>query len=190
MMAEKARLFKDHRAAELIMSTPDPSTLKRVSRGVRNFDPPVWDREKLSAVLAGTYANFLPNPRMKLHLLSTGNTRLAEASPLDPVWGISLRADDPEPRTHTSGEEIVCSVRQFLPFAKQFATARPGRHTRPTLVGSAAPLGMLESTKSRPLCRRARGPRPAFAKALLRRFRPIFWAHPPTKTSGGLGNSF
>ena len=32
---------------------------------------------------------------MKHHLLSTGNKRLAEASPLDPVWGIGLRADDP-----------------------------------------------------------------------------------------------
>ena len=32
---------------------------------------------------------------MKHHLLSTGNKRLAEASPLGPVWGIGLRADDP-----------------------------------------------------------------------------------------------
>ena len=32
---------------------------------------------------------------MKLHLLSTGNKPLAEASLLDPVWSIDLRADDP-----------------------------------------------------------------------------------------------
>ena len=32
---------------------------------------------------------------MKYHLLSTGNKRLADASPLGPVWGIGLRADDP-----------------------------------------------------------------------------------------------
>ena len=32
---------------------------------------------------------------MKLHLLSTGNKLLAEASPVHPVWGIGLRADDP-----------------------------------------------------------------------------------------------
>ena len=32
---------------------------------------------------------------MKHHRLSTGNKRLAEASPLDPVWGVGLRADDP-----------------------------------------------------------------------------------------------
>ena len=44
MMAEKARLFKDHRAMELIMS-PDPSTHKRIGLGVRNFDSAAWDRE-------------------------------------------------------------------------------------------------------------------------------------------------
>ena len=32
---------------------------------------------------------------MKHYPLSTGIKRLAEASPLDPVWGVGLRADDP-----------------------------------------------------------------------------------------------
>ena len=32
---------------------------------------------------------------MKHHLSSTGNKRLADVSPLDPAWGIGLRADDP-----------------------------------------------------------------------------------------------
>ena len=54
MMAEKPRLFIDHRAVELIMSSSDPSTHKRVGRGVRNFDIAVWDREKRNAVLIGT----------------------------------------------------------------------------------------------------------------------------------------
>ena len=94
-MSAKARPFQDHRAVELIMSSPDPSTHKRIGRGVRNFDSAVWDREKQNAVLCGNYAKFTQNPAKKHHLLSTGNKRLAEASPLDPVWGIGLRADDP-----------------------------------------------------------------------------------------------
>ena len=44
-MAEKAILFKDHRAVELITSSRDPSTRKRIGRGVCNFDSAVWDRE-------------------------------------------------------------------------------------------------------------------------------------------------
>ena len=76
------------------MSSPDPSTHKRIGGGVRNFDSAVWDREKKNAVLSGNYAKFTQNPAMKHHLLSTGNKRLAEASPLGPVWGIGLRSDD------------------------------------------------------------------------------------------------
>ena len=95
MMVGNARFFKDHCAVELIMSSPDPSAHKRIGRGVPNFDSAVWDREKQDAGISGNYAKFTQNPAMKHHLLSTDNKRLAEASPLDPVWGIGLRADYP-----------------------------------------------------------------------------------------------
>ena len=120
MMAEKATLFKYHRAVELIMSSPDPSTHKRIGRSVRNFDSTVWDREKQNAVLSGNYAKFTQNPAMKHHLLSTGNKRLAEASPLDAVWGIGLRADDPrakDPRQWTGKNllgEALSAVREAI----------------------------------------------------------------------------
>ena len=95
MMAEKARFLKDHRAVELIMSSSDPSTHKHVGRGVRTFDTDVWDRGKPNAVLSGNYAKFTQTSAMKFHILSTANKQLARASPLDPVWGIGLRTDDP-----------------------------------------------------------------------------------------------
>ena len=62
MIAEKTRLFQDHRAVGLIMSSPRLSTRKRIGPGVRNFDSAVGDREKQSAVLSGTYAEFMQNP--------------------------------------------------------------------------------------------------------------------------------
>ena len=62
---------------------------------MRNFDSAVWDTQKENAVLSGNYAKFSQNPAMKRHRLSNGNKRFAEASLLDPVWGIGLRADDP-----------------------------------------------------------------------------------------------
>ena len=61
MMAEKAKLFKDHRAVGLIMS-PDLSTHKRIDRGVRNFDSAVWDREKQNAVLSAVSYTHLTLP--------------------------------------------------------------------------------------------------------------------------------
>ena len=67
-MAEKARLFNDHHGVELTTSSPDPSTHKRIGRGVRNFDSAVWDGEKQNSVLSGNYAKFTQNPAMKNHL--------------------------------------------------------------------------------------------------------------------------
>ena len=95
MMTGKARLFKNHRAAKLIMSSPDQSDTNASVEACANFDFAAWDREKQHAVLSGKYARFTHNPAMKHHLLSTGNKRLAEANRMDPVWGIGLRADDP-----------------------------------------------------------------------------------------------
>ena len=93
------------------MSSPDPSTRKRIGRGVPNFDYAVWDREKRNAVLASNYAEFMhakftPNSAMKHHPLSSGNKRVAEANPLGPDWGIGLRAGDPrdnDPRQWRGG---------------------------------------------------------------------------------------
>ena len=46
-------------------------------------------------MLSGNYAKITQNQATKLNLLSTCNKRLAEASPLNPVWDIGLQADDP-----------------------------------------------------------------------------------------------
>ena len=107
-------------------------------------------------MLSGNYAKLTQNPTMKHHLLSTVNKQLAEASPLDPVWGIGLRADDPRTKDPRQWRRKICSVRRFLPFATKFATLRPGWQTRPPLVGSVLPRGMLKSTKFRPRRSRAR----------------------------------
>ena len=74
MMTEKARLFHDNRALELIMlSTSAPQSHKRIGRSIRGFDNAIWERERENAVLAGTFAKFSQNPEMKHHLLGTGN---------------------------------------------------------------------------------------------------------------------
>ena len=65
MMAEKTRLFQNHRAVKLITSSHSPSTCKRIGRGLRNFDPGAGDMEKHNAVLSGTYAKFTQNPVIK-----------------------------------------------------------------------------------------------------------------------------
>ena len=44
------------------MSSPRPSTRKRIGRGVRNFDSDVGDRENQNDVLYGTCNKFTQNP--------------------------------------------------------------------------------------------------------------------------------
>ena len=39
-------------------------------------------------------AKFGQNPEMREALLATGSKILVEASPLDRIWGVGLRADD------------------------------------------------------------------------------------------------
>ena len=58
MMADKARLFQDHRAEELILSSLDPRAHKRISRGVCNFDNATWDRVREAAVITGNFSKF------------------------------------------------------------------------------------------------------------------------------------
>ena len=111
MMAEKARRFIEHRAEELIMSSPDPSTQNHIGRGVRNFDSAVWDREKQNAAISGTYAKFTKNPATKNRPFSAGNKRLADASHLDPCGALVSGWLIPGPTTHGSGEGKICSVK-------------------------------------------------------------------------------
>ena len=67
------------------MASPDPREHKRLGLGVHNFDCATWNRVRDNAVLAGPFPKFTQNPVMKQHLLNTGTTNLAEASPLDPL---------------------------------------------------------------------------------------------------------
>ena len=145
MMAEKANFFS--KTIEQWSSSCrrlNQHTRKRIGRGVRNFDSAVGDREKQNAVLSGTCNKFTQNPAMKNHILISDSKLLAEASPLDPVWGTGLRMDDPRANNPCQWRGTILSVQHFLPFVKLFATVRPGRRTRPALVGSTPALRMQE----------------------------------------------
>ena len=145
---------------------------------MRNFDTAVWDREKQNAVLSGSYAKFTQTPAMKNHLLSTGNNFLAEASPLDTVWGIGLRADGPHAKDphKRRGKQLLGEARSAVREAIRDSEAGSPHPT--SLVDSAGPPEMLESPKFRPLSSRAWGPRSLLTKALLR---PFCRVNPPIK---------
>lgn len=95
MMAEKARLFGDVEMEKKILATHDPKTQKALGRKVRGFSPVLWEQNRLDIVTRGNLAKFSQNPEMGHALLKTGDRELVEASPLDKIWGVGLRADNP-----------------------------------------------------------------------------------------------
>lgn len=95
MMWRKAMLFGDRDSAEEILRAPHPHRAKELGRGVRGFDQRRWEECRYGIVLAGCLAKFGRHADLRRFLLGTGDRVLVEASPVDPIWGIGLAADDP-----------------------------------------------------------------------------------------------
>jgi ribA/ribD-fused uncharacterized protein len=98
MMAAKARLFGDHDSAERITASVDPASVKRLGRGVSGFDENVWRAARYDIVRRGNLAKFSQNPALARYLVDTGDAVIAEASPVDSVWGTGVAADHPSAR--------------------------------------------------------------------------------------------
>ncbi|WP_199440908.1 NADAR family protein [Umezawaea beigongshangensis] len=95
MMWSKAVLFGDDDTAREILAAPDPQRAKSLGRTVRGFDHDTWEQARFDVVVAGNTAKFGQHDDLRGFLLGTGDRVLVEASPVDPVWGIGLAADDP-----------------------------------------------------------------------------------------------
>ena len=94
MMAEKARIFGDEEIARQIMDETMQDKIKGLGRKVKNFDENIWNEVKYHIVLTGNYYKFSQNKQLRQVLLSTGESILVEASPLDMIWGIGIDANN------------------------------------------------------------------------------------------------
>ncbi|TDQ04577.1 NADAR family protein [Labedaea rhizosphaerae] len=99
MMVGKARLFGDEEAAMKILETDEPAAAKKLGRTVRGFDDETWQAAAFDIVVRGNLAKFDQHDDLGKFLVGTGDAVLVEASPVDPVWGIGLAADDPRATT-------------------------------------------------------------------------------------------
>ncbi|WP_271439036.1 NADAR family protein [Pontixanthobacter luteolus] len=93
MMAEKARLFNDPEMRARILDAQEPGVQKALGRKVKNFDQGTWEAEARNVVYRGNRAKFTTHRDLLQMLLDTAGTSLAEASPIDTIWGIGLAAD-------------------------------------------------------------------------------------------------
>lgn len=119
MMAEKARLFGDAESLEAILKQKDPRKQKALGRGVKDFNPYMWDKVSRDVVFRANLAKF-SDPEMKKYLMSFGNEEFVEASPYDKIWGIGLSENDEDALDKTKWQgtnwlgEALMLVREAL----------------------------------------------------------------------------
>lgn len=91
--------------------TPDPRLQKALGRRTRGFDEKVWKKASKAVAVAGSIARAEADEELRhVYLGAAGvecsNRNFVEGSPMDKVWGIGLRWDDPwaDDETHWRGE--------------------------------------------------------------------------------------
>jgi ribA/ribD-fused uncharacterized protein len=94
MMAQKARLFKSNDIFDKIIKCITPGEAKKLGREIPDFDNAVWDNKKYDIVLKGNLLKFSQNEKLCEYLINTKERIIAEASPVDNIWGIGLSHDD------------------------------------------------------------------------------------------------
>lgn len=120
MMAQKAILFGDNDALDIIMGTDNPKIQKATGRLVKNFNQTVWEQNAKLFVYRANFAKFTQNQDFLEWLLSTDGTTLVEASPWDAIWGIGLDANDPLAKNRSTWQgtnwlgEIITQVRRDI----------------------------------------------------------------------------
>lgn len=95
MMLGKAALFRDDVAFNRISESNSPKDQKRLGRTVRNFNETVWDTYAQDIVKIGNYLKFSQDKTLRKNIKNTGDAVLVEGSPLDKIWGVGIRFDDP-----------------------------------------------------------------------------------------------
>ncbi len=96
MMAAKARLFGDMAMEKQILRAESPRAQQKLGKRVAGFNEHRWAVERCRIVFDGNVAKFTQNPDFQQALLRTGTRILAEASPVDKVWGIGFVANAPQ----------------------------------------------------------------------------------------------
>lgn len=95
MMAGKARLFGDDEMLARILDSAHPHEAKKLGRKVRGFTQEAWLEHRSRIVIEGNLAKFRAHDDLRAWLLGTGDRVLVEASPVDRIWGIGLKGENP-----------------------------------------------------------------------------------------------
>ena len=112
MVAAKALAFRDWGKVGLIMDEEHPRKIKEHGRTVWNYDDEYWSKIRYNVVYTHCYYKWAQNPEVQEALKKTEDYPIVEASPLDKVWGVGLRADDPRIEDHSKwrGQNLLGKI--------------------------------------------------------------------------------
>jgi ribA/ribD-fused uncharacterized protein len=96
MMLGKALLFKDNIVAKLIVKERNPMKHKSLGRKVKKFNDDLWNEFADDIVILGNYLKFTQDEQANDLILESADAVLIEGSPMDRIWGVGLKFDDPK----------------------------------------------------------------------------------------------
>ena len=96
MMYKKAICFGDDETAALILEAKEVSEIKALGRMVTGYNDNIWGGIRQIVVFQGLMEKFRQNDELKVKILKTGNSVLAECAVKDTIWGIGLSMKDPD----------------------------------------------------------------------------------------------
>ena len=120
LMYCKAMFFQDFVTAQNIMATDDPVMHLRLGRTVNPYNDAAWSQRREHYAFIGNMAKFSQNLDARNLLLSTDNLLIAEASPINLIWGTGLDIMHPDAgnptqwRGHNLAGKVLMNVRREL----------------------------------------------------------------------------
>lgn len=129
MMARKALLFGDREAFKRIIEADRFEEVRSVSHIINNFDEATWGERKYDIVREGNFHKFNQSKKLRECLLNTGTAVLAEANPVDNVWGIGLSHDSRNAKDPYAWKGLnllgfaLMEIREYLRQISQFDPA-------------------------------------------------------------------
>jgi len=96
-MYMKAVIFGDKEVAKKILDTKSPKKAKELGRIVKGYDDKVWNDIRYKIMVDANKAKYSQNEGLKKLITSDDfkGKEFVEASPVDGIWGIKLRENDP-----------------------------------------------------------------------------------------------
>ncbi len=94
VMAAKAKLFGDDQAYQNLLGVSSAEDIQTLGRSIQGFNESLWLDNRMGIVDTSVEAKFAQNPALMAFLKASAEKVIAEANPVDKIWGTGLADND------------------------------------------------------------------------------------------------